>query len=242
LIGVESGKNRKNFLTSLNISSNNYSFLWVKLAVLNKTLIEIITFLIKNALKYYLSHALLMDPVDSNIFCSLLAGPCSLEYTRIKTLDYIWSDPNASELIERHKMHTPFNAKANTNHKILNKSHLLLQYKTNKAVSNGESLIQSPQKEMKSNCSEHVSSPTANVNPKEYVESLHRNLKTELIYGKNNVIVNQKEKSFTGYLSLHSNVNSLFLKWTPNELLNNSLIDENIKISKSKGFRKIKSF
>ncbi len=175
--------------------------------------------------------------MDSNIFCSLLAGPCSLEYTRIKTLDYIWSDPNASELIERHKMHTSFNTKANTNHTILNNSHLLLHYKNNKALSNsGESFIQSPQKEVKSNNSEHLSSPTANVNPKEYVESLHRNLKTELIYGKNNVIVNQKEKSFSGYLSLHSNAYSLALKWTPNELLNNSLIDENIKYSKAKGF------
>lgn len=177
-----------------------------------------------------------MDPMDSNLFCSLLAGPCSLEYTRIKTLDYIWSDPNASELIERHKMHTPFNSKANTNHTILNNSHLLFQYKTTKSTSNNESLIQSPQKEVKSNYSEHFSSPSVNVNPNEYVESLHRNLKTELIYGKNNVIVNQKEKSFTGYLSLHSNANSLVLKWTPNELLNNSLIDENIKNSKSKGF------
>lgn len=46
------------------------------------------------------------DPVDGPIFASLLIGPCALEYTRMKTCDLLWADPNADELIQRHKMHS----------------------------------------------------------------------------------------------------------------------------------------
>lgn len=46
------------------------------------------------------------DPVDGPIFASLLIGPCALEYTRMKSCDLLWSDPNADELIQRHKMHS----------------------------------------------------------------------------------------------------------------------------------------
>lgn len=46
------------------------------------------------------------DPVDGPIFASLLIGPCALEYTRMKTCDQLWADPNADELIQRHKMHS----------------------------------------------------------------------------------------------------------------------------------------
>lgn len=57
---------------------------------------------------------------------------------------------------------------------------------------------------------------------REYVESLHQNSKSQLIYGKNHVIVRQKDKEFAGYLSLHLNTNSLILKWTPNQLMNSA--------------------
>ncbi len=57
---------------------------------------------------------------------------------------------------------------------------------------------------------------------REYVESLHQNSKSQLIYGKNHVIVRQKDKEFAGYLSLHLNTSSLILKWTPNQLMNSA--------------------
>jgi len=75
---------------------------------------------------------------------------------------------------------------------------------------------------------------------KDYVESLHQNAKSQLIYGKNNVLVqpvanSKKKDSFSslnfviqvpghdpipGYLSLHLNQTGLTLKWTPNQLMN----------------------
>lgn len=75
---------------------------------------------------------------------------------------------------------------------------------------------------------------------KDYVESLHQNSRATLLYGKNNVLVLpvsfmnvnvwrvivtlilQKEVSepMPGYLSLHQTVQSLTIKWTPNQLMN----------------------
>lgn len=76
------------------------------------------------------------------------------------------------------------------------------------------------------------------------MESLHQNSRTTLLYGKNNVlvlpvsfpgwqnhiselypplyVVLQKDVSepMPGYLSLHQNVQSLTIKWTPNQLMN----------------------
>ncbi|RNA21496.1 small G signaling modulator 1, partial [Brachionus plicatilis] len=60
-----------------------------------------------------------------------------------------------------------------------------------------------------------------------YVESLHQNTKSQIIYGKNHVIVIQREKDIAGYLSLHLTSSGLVLKWTPNQIMNgcNSLDD-----------------
>jgi len=35
-----------------------------------------------------------------------LVGPCSLEYTKMKIADHYWTDPTASELIQRHRIHS----------------------------------------------------------------------------------------------------------------------------------------
>lgn len=61
---------------------------------------------------------------------------------------------------------------------------------------------------------------TANTGAKEYVESLHQNSKSQLIYGKNNVVVKQKDQELFGYLSLHDSPSGLVLKWTPNQMMN----------------------
>ncbi len=61
---------------------------------------------------------------------------------------------------------------------------------------------------------------TVNTGAKEYVESLHQNSKSQLLYGKNNVIVKQKDQELSGYLSLHSSAAGLALKWTPNQMMN----------------------
>ena len=66
------------------------------------------------------------------------------------------------------------------------------------------------------------SSFSSSFSAREYVESLHQNSKSQLVYGKNNVIVQQKDSEFAGYLSLHLNSSGLLLKWTPNQLMNSA--------------------
>uniref|UniRef100_A0AAZ3R2Z5 Small G protein signaling modulator 2 n=1 Tax=Oncorhynchus tshawytscha TaxID=74940 RepID=A0AAZ3R2Z5_ONCTS len=62
---------------------------------------------------------------------------------------------------------------------------------------------------------------------REYVESLHQNSRTHLLYGKNNVLVQPKKEMevLRGYLSLHQSGDNLTLKWTPNQLINGTLGD-----------------
>lgn len=57
---------------------------------------------------------------------------------------------------------------------------------------------------------------------KDYVESLHQNSKATLLYGKNNVQVQPKDvkELMLGYLSLHQYIQTLTIKWTPNQLMN----------------------
>ncbi|XP_057570305.1 small G protein signaling modulator 2 isoform X12 [Hippopotamus amphibius kiboko] len=68
---------------------------------------------------------------------------------------------------------------------------------------------------------------------REYVESLHQNSRTRLLYGKNNVLVQPKEdmEAVPGYLSLHQSAESLTLKWTPNQLMNGTLGDSELEKS-----------
>ena len=102
----QESSNTHSFSPTYYKGSNCYRFLWIRIALLNKCLINIIDHIINNSSKYYAPYSLMLDPVDGPIFSSLLIGPCTLEYTRMKTCDYLWTDPNADELIQRHKMHS----------------------------------------------------------------------------------------------------------------------------------------
>jgi hypothetical protein len=66
--------------------------------LINKLLAKIMDYIVSNSNKFYQPFALIADPVDGLIFNSLLAAPCTLEYTRMKTCDYLWSDQNADEV------------------------------------------------------------------------------------------------------------------------------------------------
>ncbi|CAF4948235.1 unnamed protein product, partial [Rotaria sp. Silwood1] len=57
---------------------------------------------------------------------------------------------------------------------------------------------------------------------RDYLESLHHNARSQLLYGKNNVYVQPapNHEPIPGYLSLHNNQHGLTLKWTPNQLMN----------------------
>ncbi|CAF0784907.1 unnamed protein product [Brachionus calyciflorus] len=194
---------------------NNLNTLWIKIAILKKCLNDIVDFLIKNSNKFYHPFALMNDSFDSAVFVALIAGPCAFDkYTRFKTIEN--AEPDADELIRRHKLNmtSPNRSPCRT-------------VKSRLQMVNLNSLDNHQNANRFSVC-----------NIKEFVESLHQNVTSQLIYGKNHVIVNQKEKSFAGYLSLHLNPNGLILNWTPNEILNGSYTDED-EILKPKNLNNI---
>lgn len=218
-----------------------YKFLWVRIALLNKCLTKIVDHIVANADRFYACYALVADPVDGPIFSSLLVGPCALEYTRMKTCDHLWTDPNADELLQRHRMHSSYNPNSsnfyyNFNHNLHGTSQVVSSVQANGSVTG---VVNSPKIKPGLNASimakrkasmnaledisnqsgqlgtihskcptpqtpdfskrREVSTPfpsspsspmnTATNSAKEYVESLHQNSKSQLLYGKNNVVV-----------------------------------------------------
>ncbi|KAH8368879.1 hypothetical protein KR200_006432, partial [Drosophila serrata] len=178
-------------------------YLWIRLALYEKRLAKIIEHLVGNASSYYDREALVADPDYGSILSSLLVGPCALEFTRAKTADHYWSDPCADELVQRHRISSGNRTPPTTHRPIINFKRSL--HTSSEDTSSGSFKASSP----------------ASV-AKDYVESLHQNSRTTLLYGKNNVLVLPKDVSepMPGYLSLHQSVQSLTIKWTPNQLMN----------------------
>lgn len=71
------------------------------MALSERRLIKIIEYLVENAHNYYELEALIADPDYGGILSSLLMGPCALEYTKTKTIDQLWTDPSADELVRQ---------------------------------------------------------------------------------------------------------------------------------------------
>lgn len=178
-------------------------YLWIRLALYEKRLSRIIDHLVSNANRYYEKDSLVADPDYGSILSSLLVGPCALEYSRAKTPDYYWTDPPADELVQRHRISSGQPTPPTCRRPILN-------FKRSLNASSEDSGTGS----FKSNSTASAA--------KDYVESLHQNSKATLLYGKNNVLVLPKDvnEPMPGYLSLHQTVQSLTIKWTPNQLMN----------------------
>ncbi|KAH8292879.1 hypothetical protein KR044_002681, partial [Drosophila immigrans] len=178
-------------------------YLWIRLALYEKRLAKIIEHLVGNAQSYYDREALVADPDYGSILSSLLVGPCALEFTRAKTADHYWSDPCADELVQRHRISSGNRTPPTCHRPIINFKRSL--HTSSEDTSSGSFKACSP----------------ASV-AKDYVESLHQNSRTTLLYGKNNVLVLPKDVSepMPGYLSLHQSIQSLTIKWTPNQLMN----------------------
>lgn len=81
--------------------------LWIKLALIEDKLVEIVEYLAKDWFKYYDSNALMADTLSSQIFCSLLVGPSALKFSLSKSNEYHFEDPTAPELIRRHRLANP---------------------------------------------------------------------------------------------------------------------------------------
>ncbi|XP_065363899.1 small G protein signaling modulator 2 [Calliphora vicina] len=194
-------------INTVSVSSSSGSpvvkYLWIRVALYEKRLAKIIEHLVSNANNYYDRDALVADPDYGSILSSLLVGPCALEFTRAKTVDHYWSDPPADELVQRHRISSGNRTPPTCHRPIINFKRSL--HTSSEDTSSGSFKASSP----------------ASV-AKDYVESLHQNSRTTLLYGKNNVLVLPKDVSepMPGYLSLHQTVQSLTIKWTPNQLMN----------------------
>ncbi|XP_042298562.1 small G protein signaling modulator 2 isoform X2 [Sceloporus undulatus] len=174
--------------------------IWVRTALTERVLDKIVQFIVDNCSKYYEKEALLSDPVCGPILACLLVGPCALEYTKLKTADHFWTDPSADELVQRHRIHGAHGR----------------QDSPSKRPALGI---------RKRHSSGSMSEDRFAASARDYVESLHQNSRTHLLYGKNNVLVQPKDdmEAIPGYLSLHQAADSLTLKWTPNQLMNGTL-------------------
>ncbi|XP_059525127.1 small G protein signaling modulator 2 isoform X9 [Myotis daubentonii] len=190
------------------LSPQALKHIWVRTALIEKVLDRVVQYLVENCSKYYEKEALLADPVFGPILASLLVGPCALEYTKLKTADHYWTDPSADELVQRHRIRGPPNRQDSPA-----KRPALGIRKRHSSGSTSEDRLAA--------CA------------REYVESLHQNSRTRLLYGKNNVLVQPKEdmEAVPGYLSLHQSAESLTLKWTPNQLMNGTLGDSELEKS-----------
>ncbi|XP_076367411.1 small G protein signaling modulator 1-like isoform X2 [Tachypleus tridentatus] len=61
-------------------TQHNPRYLWIRLALFNKLLAEIVNHIVENM------------------------GPCALDYSKMKTQDHFWTDPRADELVQRHRL------------------------------------------------------------------------------------------------------------------------------------------
>ncbi|XP_027554530.1 small G protein signaling modulator 2 isoform X5 [Neopelma chrysocephalum] len=190
------------------LSPQAIKHIWVRTALIEKVLDKIVQYIVDNCSKYYEKEALLADPVCGPILASLLVGPCALEYTKLKTADHYWTDPSADELVQRHR------------------------------IQGIHGRQDSPSKRPALGIRKRHSSGSTSEDPfaasaREYVESLHQNSRTHLLYGKNNVLVQPKDdlEAIPGYLSLHQSADNLTLKWTPNQLMNGTLGDSELEKS-----------
>ncbi|KAM9852819.1 small G protein signaling modulator 2 [Aulostomus maculatus] len=185
------------------LSAQAIKHIWVRTALFEKVLDKILQYIVDNSSKYYEREALMHDSVYGPILAALLVGPCALEYTKLKTSDNFWTDPSANELVQRHRIHG---------------AHRSQDASTSRRPALGI-------RKRQSSCS--MLEDRFATSAREYVESLHQNSRTHLLYGKNNVLVQPKKdmEVLRGYLSLHQAGDNLTLKWTPNQLINGTLGD-----------------
>lgn len=146
-------------------------YLWIRLALYEKKLANIINHLVTNATRYYDRDSLVADPDFGSILSSLLVGPCALDYTRAKTVENFWTDPPADELIQRHRI-----SSGNPTPPSCRRMNEIMNFKRSLHSSEDGST------------SSFKSGSTASA-AKDYVESLHQNSRATLLYGKNNVLV-----------------------------------------------------
>ncbi|CAF1091445.1 unnamed protein product [Rotaria magnacalcarata] len=195
-------------------------YLWIRTALIHRSLCKVVEYIVNSSSKYYEHYALVSNSVQGPIFASLLVGPCAIEFTRLQISDHLWTNSNANELVQRHRMHSANRIWTN------NSSGMMIPVNTSQSPKFRPRLQVNAKRHVSSSsedCQRTDQSLSLSTNPaKDCVESLHQNARSQLIYGKNNVFAQPVPSNdpIPGYLSLHLNQNGLTLKWTPNQLMN----------------------
>ncbi|KAK0416535.1 hypothetical protein QR680_012547 [Steinernema hermaphroditum] len=180
--------------------------LWIRIALQEKILCVILDFIFSthHCRRFYEKDALIVDPVKGGMIAAMLVGPCALDYSMLRTVENGWSDPTADELVQRHRIHSSASIPSPSPKR-----------PSLSVMRRGNSVIRSAD----------ISGPPVAIS-REHVSALHQNIRSSLLYGKNNVGVVLSPDMPTptkGYLSLHqANTGALTIKWTPNQLMHSS--------------------
>jgi hypothetical protein len=83
-------------------STTERRILWLRVAIIENSLVTIVNEIIKNADKYYTEHSVICHPVYGEVFGYLLDGPCSIRVSRLKIADTAISSPTPAEIVKRH--------------------------------------------------------------------------------------------------------------------------------------------
>eukprot|EP00794_Sanderia_malayensis_P013872 gene13872-15320_t len=196
-ISLTDNRPKKNIakINGFTISTHNTKHLWIKVALLERCLAKFCNVLMQRSEEFYENDAFLADQVFGPSLVWLLDGPCSLDYSKMKTVDSSWTDPSAGELVLRHRI---YGGTSSSSSPQLIKPQLFMM-----TQSNIDPITGAPQL------------------AREHVDSLHQNAHSSLMFGKNNVFIDmpELEKPVAGYFSIHKCTESLLLKWTPNPMM-----------------------
>jgi hypothetical protein len=88
-------------------ASYEKKILWIRTAIVEKTMSAIIHQLLEKPELYYTKRSVMYHQVYSELFAYLLEGPCSLLISRMKTLDSSVLSPGPTELVSRHSRVIP---------------------------------------------------------------------------------------------------------------------------------------
>lgn len=84
-----------------------HKILWIRTALLEKILKPIVEEILRKPELYYSKFSILSHSVYGEIFCFLLDGPCSITFSRMKSVDSLLVNPAPSEIVSRYRRVIP---------------------------------------------------------------------------------------------------------------------------------------